>query len=92
MASPTLALLPRGGNSKNNREKKVGGNNQLLASAPTAAAATAVGDEVHRVTSAPTKHPAVMMVVPVARCTTPCATALESAEKSRSSWNGTASS
>jgi hypothetical protein len=92
MASPTLALLPRGGSSKNKREKKVGGNNQLLASAPTTAAATTVGNEVHGVTSAPAKHPAVMTAVPVARCTTPCATALESAEKSRSSWNSIASS
>jgi hypothetical protein len=48
--------------------------------------------EAHRVTSAPAKHPVVMMAVPVRPCTTPCTTVLESAGKSRSSQNSTMTS
>jgi hypothetical protein len=76
--------------NKNNKKKKAGGGNQPLAGAPTAiaaAAASGLGLMAHEVTSAPVKCSAAMMVAHDARCITPCATAQESAESSRSSRN-----
>jgi hypothetical protein len=93
MASPTPALLPRGVVARTTTRRRLAAIiSRWPVSLPLRLLQRRVGVEAHGVTSSPAKHPAVMTVVPIARCTTPCATAPESAKKSRGSWNSTASS